>query len=144
MHHIYVHIYTYVYGYIYIYTYIHVYVRYILIYIIFIRPHLDYGDVIIDHAYNKSFHESLESLQYNASLAITRAIRGTSKQKLYQDLGLESPQHRRWFLKPAFSTRFLKMNLEFTFMRNYLFKPPLITKDRLEICPFFLLNTISS
>ena len=115
-----------------------------MINISFIRPHLDYGDAIFDQAYNKSFHESLESLQYNASLAITRAIRGTSKQKLYQDLGLESPQHRRWFLKPAFSTRFLKMNLEFTFMRNYLFKPPLITKDRLEICPFFLLNTISS
>ena len=62
-----------------------------MIYIIFIRPHLDYGDVIIDHAYNKSFHESLESLQYNASLAITRAIRGTSKQTIYQKFGLESP-----------------------------------------------------
>ena len=92
-----------IYIYIYIYTYIHVYVRYILIYIIFIRPHLDYGDVIIDHAYNKSFHESLESLQYNASLAITRAIGGTSKQKLYQDLGLKSLQHRRWFSKLCIS-----------------------------------------
>ena len=53
-----------------------------LTYIVFIRPHLDYEDAIFDQAYNKSFHESLESLQYNASLAITRAIRGTSKQKL--------------------------------------------------------------
>ena len=44
--------------------------------------HLDYGDAIFDQAYNKSFDESLEILQYNASLAITRAIRGTSKQKL--------------------------------------------------------------
>ena len=55
------------------------------------RPHLDYGDVIFDQAYNKSFHENLESLQSNASLA----IRDTSKEKLYQELGLESLQHWR-------------------------------------------------
>ena len=48
----------------------------------FIRPHLDYGDAIFDQVYNKSFDESLEFLQHNVSLAITRAIRGTSKQKL--------------------------------------------------------------
>ena len=41
-----------------------------------------YGDVIIDQAYNKSFHESLGSLQYHASLVITRAIRVSSKEKL--------------------------------------------------------------
>ena len=62
----------------------------------FIRPHLDYEDVIFDQAYNKSFHESL---QCNALLAITGAIRSTSKEKFYQELGLESLQHRRWFRK---------------------------------------------
>ena len=49
--------------------------------------------------YNKSFHENLKSLQYNASLAITGLIRGTSKEKLYQELDLESLQRRRWFRK---------------------------------------------
>ena len=63
----------------------------------FIKTHLDYGDVIFDQAYNNSFHETLESLQYNASLATTGAIMGTAKEKLYQELGLESLQHRRWF-----------------------------------------------
>ena len=29
----------------------------------FIRPHLDYGDVIYDQAYNVSFHQKLESTQ---------------------------------------------------------------------------------
>ena len=29
-------------------------------------------------------------------------------------------------------------------MSYFLFKPPLITQDRLEIYPFFILNTISS
>ena len=42
-----------------------------------------------------SFHQRLESLQYNAALAITGEIRGTSKEKLYNELGLESLQKRR-------------------------------------------------
>ena len=49
------------------------------IYKSFIRPHLDYGDIIYDQAYNASFHQKLGSVQYNAALA----IRGTSKEKLY-------------------------------------------------------------
>ena len=60
------------------------------IYKSFIRPHFDYGDIIYDQSYNTSFHQRLESLQYNAALAITGAIRGTSKEKLYNELGLES------------------------------------------------------
>ena len=60
------------------------------IYKYFIRPHLDYGDIIYDQAYNLSFHQKLESIQYNAALALTRAIRGSSREKLYQELGLES------------------------------------------------------
>ena len=55
-------------------------------YISFIRPHLDYGDAIFDQAYKKSLDESLEFLQCNVSLAITRATRGTSKQKLKEVL----------------------------------------------------------
>ena len=35
------------------------------------------------------------SLQYNAAVAITGAIRGTSREKLYQELGLESLCKRR-------------------------------------------------
>ena len=34
----------------------------VTIYKSFIRPHLDYGDVIFHQVYSKSFHESLESL----------------------------------------------------------------------------------
>ena len=36
------------------------------IYKSFITPHLDYGDIIYDKAFNKSFHVKLASLQYNA------------------------------------------------------------------------------
>ena len=69
------------------------------IYKSFIRPHLDYGDIIYDQAYNASFHQKLELLQYNACLAITGAIRGTSREKLYEELDLESLQLRRWSRK---------------------------------------------
>ena len=55
----------------------------------FIRPHLDYGDIIYDQTYNESFHQKMESIQYSAALAITGAIRGTSREKPYQDLGLK-------------------------------------------------------
>ena len=83
----------------------------------FTRPHLDYGDIIYDQAYNTSFHQKLELLQYNACLAITGAIRGTSREKLYEELGLESLQLRRWFRKLSF---FYKLfNSEHP---NYLFK----------------------
>ena len=60
------------------------------IYKSFIRLHLEYGNIIYDQSYNTSFHQRLESLQYNAALAITGATRGTSKEKLYNELGLES------------------------------------------------------
>ena len=64
------------------------------IYKAFIRPHLDYCDVIYDKIFNESWHKKLESAQYNAALAITGAIRGTDTEKLYQELGLESLRNR--------------------------------------------------
>ena len=69
------------------------------IYEAFVRPHLDYGDVVYDQAFNNSFRAKMKSIQYNACLAITGAIRGTSREKLYQELGLESLQLRRWYRK---------------------------------------------
>ena len=52
--------------------------------------------MIYDRAYNISFHQIIESIQGNATLAITGAVRGTSREKLYQELGFESLQQRRW------------------------------------------------
>ena len=69
----------------------------ITIYKAFVRPHLDYSDILYDQAFNLSFQHKLESIQYRACLAITGAIRGTSKEKIYQELGLESLQSRRWY-----------------------------------------------
>ena len=46
----------------------------ITIYKAFIRPHHDYGDILYDQAFNMFFHQKLESIRYNACLAITGAI----------------------------------------------------------------------
>ena len=62
----------------------------------FIRSHLDYADVIYDQPNNSSFKNKIESIQYNSMLAITGAIRGTSREKLNQELGIESLSSRRW------------------------------------------------
>ena len=66
------------------------------IYKAFVRPHLDYGDIIYDFPGNATFTQKLESVQYNACLAITGCIRGTSREKLYSELGIESLSDRRF------------------------------------------------
>ena len=43
----------------------------ITIYKLFARPYLDYGDIIYDQTFNESFHQRIESVQYNAAIAIT-------------------------------------------------------------------------
>ena len=62
----------------------------VTIYKSFIRPHLDYTDVIFDNPSNATFSNQIESAQYKAALAITGTIRSTSKEKLYQELGFET------------------------------------------------------
>ena len=67
----------------------------VTIYKVFLRPLIDYGDIIYDQPNNESFCEKLESIQYKAALAITGAIYGTSRDKIYKEIGLESLKARR-------------------------------------------------
>ena len=69
----------------------------VTIYKSFVRPHLDYGDIIFGQAFNNSFYQRMESTWYNAALAITGTILGTSKERPYHQLGSESLQSRRCF-----------------------------------------------
>ena len=55
------------------------------IYKCFIRPHLDYGDIIYDDPNNDTFCQKLESVQYNASLAITGAIHCTCRENFIRN-----------------------------------------------------------
>ena len=48
------------------------------------------NDVIYDQPCNASFSNKIESVQYNAALAITGAIKGSSCDKFYEELGLST------------------------------------------------------
>ena len=68
------------------------------IYKLYVRPHLDYGDIIYhnhDTEMHLHFTQKLEQTQYSAALAVTGAWRGTSRQKLYNESGWETLYHRR-------------------------------------------------
>ena len=60
----------------------------VTIYKAFIRPHLEYGDIIYDKPDNETFINKIEKAQYDTALAITGAIRGTSREKLMLNLAL--------------------------------------------------------
>ena len=77
------------------------------IYKSFIRPHLDYGDIIYDKPSNESFKSKIGNIRYKACIAITGAIQGTSRERLYQELGLESLENRRWCRKLIFFRKIL-------------------------------------
>ena len=67
-----------------------------LIYKIHVRPHLDYGDVIY-HNQSLESMDLLESIQYQAALIVTGCWKGSSREKLYAELGWESLNDRRHF-----------------------------------------------
>jgi hypothetical protein len=76
------------------------------IYKSYVRSQLEYADVIYHHPPLDGKHLSfcklnplmskVESVQYRAALVITGAWNGTSRKKLYKELGWESLSQRRW------------------------------------------------
>ena len=89
----------------------------ITIYKALVRSHLNSGDILYDQAFNLSLHQKLESIQYRACLAKTGAIRGTSRVKIYQELGLESLQSRRWYRKLAMFYKIYKNKSPFNLFK---------------------------
>ena len=71
-----------------------------------VRSHFNYCDVIyhIPSYQNQaplgvslnSLMEKVERIQYQAALAISGAWRGSSRSKLYEELGWETLSDRRW------------------------------------------------
>ena len=60
-----------------------------------LTPLIEYGDIIYEQPQNESFCKKIEPVQYKAALAITGAIQGSSRDKIYQGLGLEPLKSRR-------------------------------------------------
>ena len=69
----------------------------LIVYKSFMRLHSDYCDIIYDQPNNEKNFTKIECMQHNAALSITGATKGTSRTKLYKELGLESLKVRRWF-----------------------------------------------
>ena len=80
------------------------------IYRAFLRPLIDYRDIIYDQPQNESFCEKLESVNYKAALAIGSAIQGISRDKMYQGLGLGSLKSRRWYKRLSCMFKIMKEN----------------------------------
>ena len=75
-----------------------------VIYKLYVRPHLDYGDIIfhsadvtkiINFENNSPLLKNVESIQYDAARIVTGAWKGSSMAKLYTNLGWESLNNRR-------------------------------------------------
>ena len=75
------------------------------IYKSFVRPNLDYADMIYDKPLNESLKRKIEMVHHNAALIITGAFKGTSHDKIYRELGSESLADRRWTRKLSFFTK---------------------------------------
>ena len=108
----------------------------------FLAPHLDYGDIIYDQPHNESFPQKIERIQYNATLAITGAIKETSQNKLYSELGFESlkfrttgiPEYSFDIIRQTnhlYNTRFLK-DVTTLYNRTVVFKYSIFPSTILE------------
>ena len=84
------------------------------IYKSFIRRFLDYTDIIYDQLNKDVLENKLERIEYNAALAITGAIRGTSRDNIYKELELES--------RRSLTRLFTFHKIKTTVFRSYLFK----------------------
>ena len=59
-----------------------------------------------DKALTESLKRKIEMVQYSAALTITGALKGTLRDKTYQELGLESLADQRWNRKRFFVTKY--------------------------------------
>ena len=110
----------------------------IQIYKSFIRPHLNYCDIIYHkllHIFtseyyaerassdplhnNEQFTNKIDAVQYNSALAITGSIRGTSRGKLHSELGLESLCERRLFHRLLFFYKIIN-GLAPAYLKNFV------------------------
>ena len=73
--------------------------------------------MIHDQVENESGSSRIKRVQYNASLAITGAIRGTSQEKLCQELSFESLRTRKKIFKAH--VLFLQTNYNSKAMKSF-------------------------
>ena len=65
-----------------------------LSYKMYVRPRLDYGDAIF-HNQRMDLMDLLDRVQYKAALIVPGCWQGTSREKLYDELGWETLSNSR-------------------------------------------------
>ena len=100
------------------------------LYKLYVRPHLDYGDVIYHIPSKKydftnsytlnNYMEQLESVQYSAARATTGAWKGTSRKKLLQELGWETLDLRGGGRRLVLFNKMVNYTCLFHIFRNFL------------------------
>ena len=89
------------------------------IYKFFLRPNLYYADIIFENPCNESFKTEIEMIQYWTAVVITWATKHTSRDCLYQELGLESLEDRRRSRKIFFLHKIVNGLLP-SYLQSYL------------------------
>ena len=74
------------------------------------------------------------SLQNKVALAITGAIQGTSRKKIYQELGLESLRARRWYKRISCMFKIVKEETP-NYLINLIPKIQQTTRTRINRMP---------
>ena len=77
------------------------------------------------------YQNKIEFIQYISALVIIGAIRRTSREKLYEELGFESLKDRRWLRQLCYLHKVLSTKLP-----TYLYKviPPILNSHRNPGC----------
>ena len=96
----------------------------VTIYKTFITPHVDYGDVIYDRAFNGSFSDAM----IPSNIMLQKQLQG----KLFPELGLEILKSTRWFRKLYLfhkifhsklpnNSKIIFFNVKTSFLKKFLF-----------------------
>ena len=79
-------------------------------------------------------------MQYKVALAITGAIQGTSRERIYQELGLESLRARRWCKRLSCMFKIVKEEAP-NYLINLILQIKQTTRTRINRIPTFHCRT---
>ena len=96
---------------------------------------------MVMYSMNNLFHAKMESIQFNPYLAITGPIRGTSKEKIYKELDLESLELNHRYRRLCLFCKVLKNEHPKYLFNSAILNPQilssiLVSGDRVDL--FFL------
>ena len=94
-------------------------------YKMYVRPHLDYGDIIY-HNQLQDAMKLLDSIQYQAALIVTGCWKITSAEKLYTELRWETLSDRRKYRRFCLYHKSMNENAP-NYLQRHICQPSLPT-----------------